>query len=146
MEHVESWVLASHAIATLMMGGLIWFVQIVHYPMFANVGAEAFSNYERIHQQRTTRVVGPLMLVELVTAVWIALAGFAAFWPAWIGVGLVGLLWLSTAAVQVPLHRRLSGGYDAAVGRALVRTNWLRTIAWSGRGGLAVWMLLRATG
>ena len=31
-----------HAAATWFMVGLIWFVQIVHYPMFANVGRDSF--------------------------------------------------------------------------------------------------------
>lgn len=28
------WLLAAHAFVTLFMTGLIWFVQVVHYPFF----------------------------------------------------------------------------------------------------------------
>ncbi|NIP85737.1 MAG: hypothetical protein GTO03_09310, partial [Planctomycetales bacterium] len=53
---------------TLMMAGLIWFVQIVHYPLFAAVGEGEFPAFERKHQRLTTCVVAPLMLAELATA------------------------------------------------------------------------------
>ena len=54
------------------MTGLIWFVQVVHYPLFAKVGSEAFSLYESLHTQKTGLVVGPVMLVEvLATFLWI---------------------------------------------------------------------------
>jgi hypothetical protein len=40
----------------------------VHYPLFKMVGHEGFPEYERCHQQRTTVVVAPLMLLEATTA------------------------------------------------------------------------------
>ena len=141
MFHVEHVILSVHAVATAMLCGLIWFVQVVHYPMFRHVGNAQFIEYERIHQQRTTWIVVPLMLIELVTGVWIALAGLAPFWLAWTGVGLIGLLWLSTACVQVPLHARLSRGWDDRAGRLLVLTNWVRTGAWSARVVIAALMI-----
>ena len=57
-----------HAAATLAMTGLIWFVQVVHYPLMAKVGAEGYSLYQHTHMSRTTWVVAPLMLTELSTA------------------------------------------------------------------------------
>ena len=62
-------ILLTQVFATLFMVGLIWFVQIVHYPLYANVGREQFPEYEALHNRMTTWVVGPAMLVELVTAV-----------------------------------------------------------------------------
>lgn len=57
-----------HLAATLSMVGLIWFVQIVHYPLFAYVGAEKFIAYEAAHARLTTWVVAPPMLTEALTA------------------------------------------------------------------------------
>jgi hypothetical protein len=51
------------------------------------------------------------------------------------------LIWCSTAFLQVPMHQRLSSGFDAAAHRSLVKTNWVRTILWSARALLALWML-----
>jgi hypothetical protein len=62
------------------------------------------------------------------------------------GLVLVGAIWATTALVQVPLHRRLTDGFDATAHRRLVRTNWARTGAWGVRAGLVLWMLGRALG
>lgn len=136
-----------HLLATLTMFGAIWIVQVVHYPLFSGVGAGGWAAYEAAHQSRITLVVGPAMLVELVTAVWLVLDRPAVF-PAWAVVGglvLVGVLWASTALVQVPLHTALSrGGFDAEVHARLVATNWVRTAAWSLRAGLVLWLASRA--
>src|SRR4028119_2428265 len=50
------------------MVGVIWFVQVVHYPLFSRVGPEKFSLYSEAHSRLTTYVVGPPMLVEAATA------------------------------------------------------------------------------
>ena len=127
-------------VCTLMMCGLIWFVQIVHYPMFAVVGKDAFCSYERIHQRRTTWVVVPVMCLEMATAVgWMMLSRDSGTFPiAAIGLGLLLTTWLSTALLQVPCHRSLEREFSVAVHRRLVRTNWIRTAAWTARGLLLV--------
>ena len=133
----------AHLVSTCMMAGLIWFVQIVHYPLFGAVGEEAFTRYEGEHQRRTTIVVAPLMLTELATALILTL-GPPRDVPVWIptaGLALIALLWLSTACVQVPLHRRLEGAWSERAHRALVATNWARTLLWSARVPLAIALL-----
>jgi hypothetical protein len=133
-------VLLLHAAATLYMAGLIWFVQIVHYPLFRAVGREGFAAYEREHTRLTGWAVTPPMLVELTTAVALVLWRPAA--PlVWIGLALVVAIWLMTTFLQMPAHRRLLAGFDAGVHRSLVRSNWLRTAAWTARAAVALWLL-----
>lgn len=137
-------ILAAQAVASGAMCGLIWFVQVVHYPMFARVVGEQSRKYTLEHQQRTTLVVGPLMLVELAAALLIAVHPPMGIGRpvAVVGLAMVLAIWLSTALVQMPLHARLSrDGHDPAVIDALVRTNWARTALWSARALLSVWML-----
>lgn len=129
-----------HLLATGFMTGLIWFVQVVHYPLFAAVGQDAFTEYERRHMQRTGAVVGPPMLVEIACAVWLALSGEAL---ALIGLGLLAVVWLSTWGRQVPLHHRLSARADQADMRRLVASNWVRTAAWTARLPIALAILLQ---
>jgi len=131
--------------STLPLVGLIWFVQIVHYPLFGKVGANGFRDYEQAHQQRTTLVVAPLMFVEAITAAllpWLRPAGLPAG-PAVVGLVLVGVLWGSTFFWQVPAHERLAKSFDPTIHRRLVRSNWLRTAAWTARGVLVCWMCHR---
>ena len=130
------------AATTLPLVGLIWTVQLVHYPLFDGVGADRFAAYERRHAARITWIVAPLMLVELAVSGWLAVAPPASV-PAWwcrTGAAATAGIWLSTYFVQVPLHGRLAAGFDAAAHRRLVRTNWVRTALWTLRGGLALAM------
>jgi hypothetical protein len=60
-------VLLAHAASTLVMVGVIWFVRVVHYPLFEQVGKAAFAAYETAHARLTTWVVAPTMLVEALT-------------------------------------------------------------------------------
>ncbi|MBL6705885.1 MAG: hypothetical protein ISQ06_07220 [Planctomycetaceae bacterium] len=125
--------------STLAMVGLIWFVQIVHYPMFRHVGEGSFVEYAGIHQRLTTRVVAPFMLVEAFTAVGLLYRSPDAIPPSWlwVGIALVFVVWLSTAILQVPRHGALAeDGFSTSHHSALVTTNWVRTIAWTARGVL----------
>ena len=137
-------VLLAHAAATLFMTGLIWFVQIVHYPLLGHVGRAARTDYAKRHAHLTTFVVAPAMLVETLTA-----AAIVALHPpsvpfaaAAAGAALLAVIWLSTGVVQVPLHGRVQRDDEAAI-RLLVSTNWVRTWAWSVRAILALVMLAR---
>ena len=57
--------------------------------------------------------------------------------------GIVEALAIGTTAfVSAPLHGRLQNGYDSALLSRLIRTNWLRTAAWTARGFIAVAMLV----
>jgi uncharacterized membrane protein len=131
-------VLYLHVAATLYMTGLIWFVQLVHYPLMARVGEQVFAEYEVEHQRRTGWAVGPAMLIEMVTAVWLLIMPVETLGPTigWIGLGLLVVIWISTAAVQVPLHRKLEVGFNPHFIRQLATTNWLRTVLWSARSVL----------
>ena len=44
---------------------------------------------------------------------------------------LVVLIWLSTFTLQVPIHKKLQSGKDKTLIRRLLKTNWIRTVAWS---------------
>lgn len=141
---VDTWVRSVHAFVTVAMTGLIWFVQVVHYPLFAAVGESGFRAYESRHAVLTTRVVAPLMLAEVAAALWLLASRPSTVTIA--GAVLLAGIWLSTAALQVPCHRRLAGGWDAAVAARLVATNWIRTAAWTARGLLAMALLGGASG
>lgn len=131
-------------LCTLALAGIIWLVQVVVYPSFAGVGDAYARAYHSAHTRRIRWVVGPLMVVELVTAVALIFGGglpYFPLWLRWLGGGLVLALWLSTAFWQVPAHDRLSGGFQAAALARLLRGNWLRVAGWSLRSLLLLWVL-----
>lgn len=138
--------LALHAAATLLMSGLAWFVAVVHYPLMAEVGGQEFPRYERLHRQRTTWLVAPLMMAEAGLAAWLSVFPPPAvpLWQPHAASALLAAIWVSTFAVQVPLHERLSLGFDAAVHRRLVVTHFWRTAAWTLRSVFALaWLAMQ---
>ena len=137
-------VVAIHTVSTLFMTGVIWYVQLAHYPLFATIPASDFPAYEAQHTQRTSWVVMLPMIVEALTAIALVAMPPRGIPPAVVGVGLAGVvvIWLSTALLQVPCHRRLAHGFSPAVHRRLVGTNWIRTVTWSLRSVLAIWIAL----
>ncbi len=126
-------------LATLAMFGLIWFVQVVHYPFFELVDDPRFASS---HATRTTYVVAPFMLLELASSLallrmaWRPL--FISTGEAWLGASLVGAIWFSTALLQVPLHNRLQARHSVTDAKQLVATNWVRTVAWTIRAALVL--------
>lgn len=141
--------LLAHAAVTWCLTGLIWTIQLVHYPLFDAVGPAAFAAYHHGHTARITPLVVPLMLSEL------ALAGLFAWQPpatasraeALVGAALVAVVWGTTFFASVPAHDRLASGFDAGAYASLVGTNWIRTAAWTARALLAsawVWRAMRA--
>ena len=136
--------LLTHVFATLFMVGLIWFVQIVHYPLYSSVGREHFPEYEALHNRLTTWVVGPAMIVEMVTAVTLLrYSPNSSALLVWIGLALLAVIWLSTATLSVPAHNALTVEFSATAYRKLVSTNWIRTLAWSMRGLIVMVMTYR---
>jgi hypothetical protein len=122
-----------HNDSTWALVGLIWTIQLVQYPLFANIGREAFQAYHQRYTKQITWIVAPLMLTEIGTASVMVIEGFR---EPWFLASLIPLLinWLSTWFVQIPLHDKLAAGFDAQAHQQLVRTNWWRTAAWTLRG------------
>jgi uncharacterized membrane protein len=135
-----------NAAATWFLTGLIWVIQVVHYPLFSYAERATYRAFAEAHGRRISMVVGPAMLVELVTTAWLLASRPAAlsFRAAWLGASLLVVTWLATALVQVPLHARLGEGYDSRAHAWLVTSNWIRTVAWTARSVLLMRALARA--
>lgn len=133
------------------LAGLIWVIQVVHYPMLAELDPKRAAAACARHANVITPIVAPAMLIELATVVLVMPpvgivepVGNLVPWL-WVSLALVVVVWISTFAVQVPLHARLqrqaTGTIDAEGVRLLVRTNWIRTVCWTARAALAGWFV-----
>lgn len=127
---------------TIFMTGLIWMVQVVHYPLMDGVGESLFTTYESRHTQTITWIVMPIMLLELGTAIALILnpSGYTINWLVTALILLV-LIWISTAFLQVPMHQKLSAAFDAKAHQSLVQTNWIRTILWTLRSMILLYLV-----
>ena len=145
-------VISVHAAATWLMVGLVWFIQLVHYPLFSRYGRADFPATAQLHAARTTLIVAPAMFVELAASVMLVILALQAqenqplMLYSIVGAALLVGCWISTFLVQVPMHAKLALGFNGGVHRKLVATNWVRTVCWTARGVVAVLMLLWAMG
>ena len=115
----------------LFMAGVIWVVQLVHYPAFPFVEKDQFTAFHNFHSARITWIVGPAMGVELVSAGLLCVAFLhSLLW--WSNMAGVLLIWASTVFLSIPRHNALALGFSSAAD-TLVHTNWPRTIIWTVR-------------
>nr|BDT27449.1 DUF1772 domain-containing protein [Bacteriovorax sp. HI3] len=113
------------------MTGLIWLIQVVHYPLFTKVGDDSFREYHSFHARSITFIVAPVMLIELLSFVGLFfIKSHVEFNLPFVGF-LIALTWATTFFLSVPSHERLSAGFDRDTCRRLVVSNWLRVGAWS---------------
>jgi len=139
----------THVFLTLFMLGIIWFVQLIHYPLLSLIEGENFCLYERCHFRRMIYVMSLPMLIEFVTGWWLLYEKIpvGSVWLLRINAGLLTVIWLSSFCLQVPMHVKLIKSFDKHAYRHLVSTNWIRTAAWSVRSvllvGIVYWLLNR---
>jgi len=135
-----------HLFLAIFLCGIIWFVQVVHYPLFRRIGDFEFPDYHRRHMTSTGSLVGSAMVGEISTAIALVVLepGILSLWQFASSLGLLALIWISTFFVQVPLHRKIHIEPTPSLLRQLVKTNWVRTIGWSGRAVLLSWLWMRS--
>ena len=138
---LDELLLWAHAASTAGLAGLAWVVQLVVYPAFLVTGpTPVWPQVHADHTRRTGLVVALPWAVQGLT-----LAALLVRRPDDLPLALLlltGVLAATTVAVtvvsSVPLHTRLAQGYDEALARRLIATNWLRTAAWTAGAACAL--------
>ena len=115
-----------------MLVGLIWTIQLVHYPGFAYVEPAELTRFHQHHSTSISWIVLPLMVTELGLSAYLAYQ-FNFNWKYTVPLLIVLVIWASTFFISVPLHNALMGVKDSANIEQLVATNWIRTVLWSGK-------------
>ena len=124
--------------------GQIWLVQIVVYPLFAQVGEAEYVCYHRFYSRRIPLPVIIPGFASFLLPVPLALYGPAV--PFWMSAGnivagITGLL--VTVLLEIPRHARLEkGGKNDATIAELIRYNWPRTLSISAQA-VTTFLMLR---
>ena len=142
----ETIVVLAHAASTLFLVGTIWTVQVVHYPLMALVGEDRFVDYAAAHSPRMAGVVMVPWTVQGITTAWLLLATPEGV-PSWLVIAAAvaaAVPVIVTVVASVPSHVRLGDGFDTDAHRRLVRTNWIRTLAWTAHAPIAFAIVVRA--
>lgn len=130
------------ALLTWIMVGIIWFTQLIHYPLYEKV-KEGFVEYERAHMRRTAVVVGPIMFFEALVAIMLVTMAEGDLMARLATANLVALIlvWISTFLFQMGQHQKLTVRFSHKIFRNLLATNWIRTIFWTVKGAILFWMI-----
>ena len=120
-----------HLIATSVMVGVIWVIQLVHYPSFHFIELKQYTTFQRFHMSRISYVVIPAMLTELFTLILIVISMDQIDTLVLASAILLIFIWLITAVFFSGVHQKLTLGYDQTVVDKLVKLNWGRTLLWT---------------
>jgi hypothetical protein len=144
-----SWVrplVIAHVGASLFMVGLIWTIHVVHYPLFAEVGASNYVEYQSAHVERIGLVLAFPWLLEGLTLLGVLLLAVERRdlrVPAFVGAIAMAMVLVISGFWSAPAHGELADGFDAAVHDRLMTANLVRTLAWTVCGASAVWVMAR---
>ena len=120
-----------HLIATSVMVGVIWVIQLVHYPSFHFIELKQYTTFQRFHMSRISYMVIPAMLTELFTLILIVISMDQIDTLVLASAILLIFIWLMTAVFFSGVHQKLTLGYDQTVVDKLVKLNWGRTLLWT---------------
>ena len=113
------------------MVGVIWVIQLVHYPSFHFIELKQYTTFQRFHMSRISYVVIPAMLTELFTLILIVISMDQIDTLVLASAILLIFIWLITAVFFSGVHQKLTLGYDQTVVDKLVKLNWGRTLLWT---------------
>ena len=116
-------------LSTSVMVGVIWVIQLLHYPSFHFINEKKYIEFQHFHMQRISFIVIPVMLIELASALLLSY-----FFRSSLTIILLALLlgiWGITFIFFTNMHQKLTNGYDPSIVDKLVKINWPRTALWS---------------
>jgi len=108
---------------------LVFMTQFITYPTFLNIDIDKFSDYHRKYVNNISFIVAPVMLIELLTLSLIAY--FSSEFLIIKSLILLLVIWLTTFFIMIPSHNRISKSYNKKEIISLINYNWVRTILWS---------------
>ena len=127
----NNFVLLGHLIFTSIMTGVIWVIQIVHYPSFHFMEKELYTAFQKFHMNKISIIVIPIMLAELITGMMLFLDKSSKSPFLIISFVILVLIWLITGVFFSKAHNELIAGYQELVINQLVAMNWIRTLLWT---------------
>ena len=117
------------AIVSWFLAGLIWMVQLVHYPSFRFYSSPTQTAHQ-FHQQRISLIVVPMMLIELTTAVALPIRDWPAFQSLHLAnLGLLAVIWLIYLFIYGAIALPVAYIVVRYCYSTIARFNWIRTLA-----------------
>ena len=147
-EQIVLFAVILNLVVSSFMVGLIWLIQLVSYPLFSYVDVGDFQKYHSGHVKKITPLVALAMTLEAgIALILLVFIPDVAVGLLVINTTLVCMIWVSTAFLQIPYHQRLEFPENQIMyTEKLVNTNWIRTILWTSKLVISIWVLVSFVG
>ena len=124
--------LTIHIISTSIMVGVIWVIQLVHYPSFKYVNESDYIIFQKYHMSNISYIVFPVMFTELITALIILFFGEKSLFFV-LSLICLFLIWVITGVLFTKYHSILKEGKDLMIIEKMIKANWIRALLWTMR-------------
>jgi len=130
---METFFLLINLLSTILIAGILWFVQLVHYPLFNEIPAKNFINYGYYHSRKVSGIIKPLFIVDFTTLILllILLGSNLSTNLMIVNVTIFIITIVLTQIIFIPIHQKLSKSPNSQTISQLIRLNWIRTLIWS---------------
>lgn len=143
---MKAWhiILTFQSLFTFILTGIVWCIQVVNYPLLPMIDREKFCDFEKKYQRKTSFLLFPFIVLECFFAILLLIVAkegmcrilaFALF-------ALLLFVWFSTFCLQIPQHAELAHGFSMKNIKRLIQTHWIRTVAWTLRSLILLWLLI----
>ena len=92
-----------HIVSTSIMVGVIWVIQLVHYPSFKYVKESDYIIFQKYHMSNISYIVFPVMFTELITALLIFFSGEKSLFFM-LSMICLFLIWVITGVLFTKFH------------------------------------------
>ncbi len=108
----------------------IWTIQLTVYPSFRYFSSDSLLKWHGTYTGAVSIIVMPLMITQIILHTWRVYDSFSV--SNLLLLVLVVGTWAVTFVVFVPLHHKVSLGYELTESLAHLESyNWIRTALWS---------------
>ena len=137
-------VLLGNLCTSVLMTGIVCFIQFVQYPLLRHVSSFDFSCYFKKYMSRIAWVIFPVMTLEICFAVWLSFLPLQAKFqqPILITYILLLLVTMNTFLIQTPLVQRLQLSFDKLLLSKLLFYNLIRMVSSALRTLVLCWIIL----
>jgi len=137
-------VLLGNLCASVLMTGILSFIQFIQYPLLFHISSFDFTCYFKKYISRITWFIYPIMILEICFAVWIAFLPLQSKLqlPILITYVLLALVTMNGLLIQTPLIQKLQYSFDKTVLSKIMFYNWIRFVSSALRTLILCWIIL----
>ena len=135
-------ILLTNLAATLFLTGLAWSLALVQLPILLRGDYPELARQLAMHRRLNSRLMIVPMSVEFATSVWLVFFPGATRVPFLVALALICVIGYATVWYSL-LHRQLKRGYNKPAMDRMRMWNLVRTLCWTARSGLLLWIAAR---